>query len=502
VIPPLAAVGLEAIRERRLANLFLFALLASGLMALYPLYFPAVAVASALVLIATAMVVRSRDRLTWRSIWRVALQIAIVIALTIALDVVSFLRDVHFWLTTIGGEDLAGKPPYYMAFSVLPGWVLQTQQFYVLQYGHLGAVPILTETSFDKALRGVVLPGIFIVVILFGLWRQRRGLVFISIVVVFAGVAAYASTADQCSYCVDRDTLPSGPLVIVLFVLGVVALATVGRRWTQWLAVVVAVLAVVAVGQQTWTERQLFAADSYFLGGDERKLASELPPKAGPVDLEGFGENAEGDHAVAELALVYSLVFEHNHGEVSLPSEYFNYNSLAYLGGPNPQDPNFDPNYRYVLTRLGGVQTGRRVISRSGPLALEERTDALDATVTSGLGLPMVRQNAEGLGSVVAPLHLLLVGGGTAPAWVRLRFETLAPAAVPAQPGVRAHVSGDEVTACVRATGRAPVRRATLSMTGTLYEGATPRESLALPEPPQGIALVAMQAVSDCTLAG
>jgi hypothetical protein len=499
VMAPLAIVGIEALRERRLSNLVLFALLAAGLMALYPLYLPAAAIASVVVLATIALLERSRGRLDWQSVRRVAARVAIVIALTIAFDVVSFVRDVHYWLETLGGEDLVGKPIYHMSLSVLPGWVLQTRQFYVIQTHQLGLLPNLAETSFAEVLRGAILPGIFIAVVLFGLWRYRRGLILVAIIAAFAAIAEYASAAHNCSYCVDRDTLPSAPLAIVLFALGVVALAKVERRWVRWSAIVVAAVAVIAVGQQTWTERQLFAANSYFLGSDERGLASELPSRAGPVDLEGFGENAEGEQAVAELPLVYSLVYERNRGEVSLPTEYFNYNGLAYLGGPNPRDPELDPNYRYVLTRLGGLQTGRRVIARAGPLALEERAGPLDATITSGIAVPMVRQDLRGLPTVVGQLRLLLVGGGAAPAWVRLRFRTIAPAGVVAQPGVRSRATPHELSVCVQVTGRAPVRTAALSMTGTLYAGPTPIEKFALPEPPRGIALVAMQAVSHCT---
>jgi hypothetical protein len=500
VIMPLATVGVETLREQRWSNLVLFALLASGLMALYPLYLPGMAVAAIVVLGTIAIVRCSREGLDWRSVRRVAVLAAAVAALTIAFDVVSFSRDARYWLETFGGEDLAGKPHYDLPLWVLPGWVLQTRQFYVLQTPPLSYLPKLTQGSLVEVLGVAILPAVLIAVILFGLWRDRRGLILVSIIVVFAAFAEYASAIHQCSYCVDRDTLPSAPSTIVLVSLGIGALATARRKLMRWSAVVVAIALVIAVGEQTRTERQLFAVDSYFLGSDERTLVSDLRSHAGPVDLEGFGENAELEQAVAELPLVYMLLYEHNHGGVSLPSESFNYNSLSYFGGPTAGDPDFTPHYRYVLTRLGGVADDRRVLARAGPLALEERTGVLDATITSGLAVPMVRQDVRGLPSVVEPLHLLLVGGGSAPAWILLRFQTTAAASVPSQPGIRARSTTHELKVCVQATGTAPVRQAVVNISGVLFPGPLPAGKFALPEPPQGITLLAMHAVSRCTL--
>jgi hypothetical protein len=499
VMAPLATVGAEVLREQRFANLALFALLVSGLMALYPLYLPVIILAVVVVLVTIAILNWLRDRLSWHAVRRAALLGAIVVGLAIAFDVVGATRAVPFWLETLGGEDLANKPEYHLPLSVLPSWVLQTRQFYLLQVSQLPFLPAMSQSPIGELIDGTILPAVFVAVIVFGLWRNRYGLVLAAIVVVFAAVAEYGSLAHGCSYCVDRDTLPSAPPTIVLLILGIVALARGKHKWMRWTAIALAAIAVVAVGEQTKTERQLFAAESYFLGGQERALASELPPHPGAVDMEGFGENGELDLAIGEQPLVYSLLYEHSHGEVSMPNEYDDNRALAYIGGPNPRDPELIPDYRYVLTRLGGVETGRRVIARVGPLALEERTGPLDATITSGVAVPMVRQDARGLPSVVGPLHLLLLGGGSAPAWILLRFQTLAPAGAPPQPGVRAHATEHELTVCVRATGTAPVRRAALNMTGRLYAGGVPAEKFGLSEPPRGITLLTMRAVSHCT---
>jgi hypothetical protein len=488
LILPIVTIATEALRDRRFANLVLFALLASGLAALYPLWVPGVALSGGVVLVAIAILSWRRHRLSWRALGRSVAQVGIVVTLVALFNLVSFTRNLRFWRETILNRNLGGKPVYHLPISVIPGWVLQTRQFFFLTD--------LAHASVSEVLIGVILPTIFIVVILVGLRHRPWSLILVSTVFVFAALAEYSSVASQCSYCVDRDTLPIVPLSIVLLALGVTAIVTVRRRWLRWFGIVVAIAAVVAAGEQTRTERLLFADDSYFLDDDSRTLLSDLPSHPGPVDLEGYGEDP--DRAAGELSLAYSLVFERNHGEVSVPSEYGDYGGLRYLGGPNPGDPQFDPDYRYVLTRLGGVQTGRRVIARAGPLALEERTTPLDATITSGIAVPMIRLDTQGLASVVGPLHLLLLGAGSAPASIMLRFQTIDQATAPPQPGVQAQSTPHQLTVCIHTTGTNPIRRVTLELEGQLFRGTIPTEEFARPEPSQGITLTTMRALRHC----
>ena len=290
----------------------------------------------------------------------------------------------------------------------------------------------------------------------------------------------------------DRNLLPVAPLTIVLLALGVAALAAAPSRWLRLAGIAVAVAAVIAVGSQTRTERELFATDSYFLDRGNSTLLSHLPPHPGPVDLEGYGISVRG--AVPELTLMYALVSEDGY-EVSVPNEAPSFNHLKALGTANY----IDPRYRYVLTRFGGIQTGRRVLARAGPLALEERVGPLDATLVSGALTSLVHLEAQGVAQVVEALHMLVIGGGAAPAWIWLRLQTIDPASAPSQPGVRARWTAHTLTACVRATGTAPVRHATLQLAGHLLPGIVPAEPFAEREPPQGIQLVAMRAVTHCS---
>jgi hypothetical protein len=494
LILPIAAVGIDTLRERRIANVFLLALLFSGLIALYPLFVPIVGFSAALVLLAIGSLAWARGRLNRRLLAEVAVTVGGVAALTVVFNLVSFTRDVRYWHDVLNGSYyLSGLPKYHLPFSVLPGWLLQTREFYSLT--------ALAHASAHEVIIGVALPALFIVVMIAGLVRRTASLILLPFVLVCVVLAIYVSSAHHCSYCTDRDLLPIAPLSIGLLALGVAALATAPRRWLRWAAFAAAIVVVIAVAARTRQERLRFAAGAYFLDAGSRALLADLPKHPGPVDIEGYGE--EPGKAPGELPLIYHMVSERNRGEVSLPSEYVDYQGLAYLGESNPANPQFRPGYRYVLTRFAGMQTTRRVLARTGSLALEERTGPLDTTIVSGVAVPAVREDADGLAWVESPLHMLLVGGGSGPAWVSLRFKAIVPVTVPHQPGVRARLHpGGVLTACVRATGAPPARKATIALSFPLVPGIVPTEPFALQEPPQGVQLVAMHAGGSCTLTG
>jgi hypothetical protein len=495
---PIATVGAETLRERRFANLVLLALLAAGLMALYPLYVPGVAVAAALVLLACAVRSLLHGRLGRQALLSALARVTVVLALTIVFNVVSFTRNLLFWHEA-AVISMAGKPVYDLPISVLPGWLLETRQFYLL-------TP-LAHASLYQVIIGVILPAAFIVVIVAGIRRWRQAWIAVSVILVFAALAEYTNVTKGCSYCVDRNLLPVAPLSIALLALGVAALASAPSRWLRWVGIAVAVAAIAGTANQTRIERVLFANSSYFLETGNRTLLSHLPAHAGPLSIEGYGVDLH--HSVAELALVYTLASERNDGQVSSSNEhqeYAQFNALNQgvpaLDEKNPINSDLDPSYRYVLTRFGGVQTARRTIARAGPLALEERRSALDVMLLSGIRATLTRFDTQGLPAVVAPLHLLVLGGGSAPAWILLRFQTVPQSrvTVPVQPGVRSQTTPTSVTACVRATGRAPVRQATLTMQGELIPAIARNEEFASvePEPPRGIQLVAMRAIARC----
>lgn len=492
LILPIAAVAVDTLRRSRIASLALLALLASGLMALYPLFVPAVALSAAVVLLVVGASAWWRGQLSRRALARASAKMGLVLLLSILFNLVSFLRDVHYWRDVLNGAYyIAGFPQYHLPYSVLPGWLLQTREFYFLTE--------IGSTSAKQILLGVILPIVFIAVIVSGLKRRREGLLLVPLVLACAAMAEYTSASRHCSYCTDRTLLPIAPLGIGLLVLGIAALAVAPSRWLRWAGISVAAIAVIAVGARTRQERLRFADGSYYLDAGNRSLLSHLSPATGPVDLEGYGQDPR--RAPGELPLVYILATEHTHGGVSIPTEFNDYNGLAYLGGAKPANPQFNPGYRYVLTRFAGVQTGRAVVARTGPLAIEQRVRPLDATATSGLAVAPVRLDGTGLPWVVGPVHMLVVGGGSSRAWILLRFRTIVPVTVAPQPGIQARSErGGILVACVPSTGTAPVRQATITLSFPPLPGSVPAEPFAAPQPPQGVQMVGMRAITHCSL--
>ncbi|HXC45168.1 MAG TPA: hypothetical protein VNU24_01075, partial [Solirubrobacteraceae bacterium] len=493
LVLPIAAVGMDTLRQARWASLAVLALLIAGLSALYPLFVPGIAISGALALLVLGVVRARKGQLDRRTLRRAAGAVSFVIVLSILFDVVVFTRNVRYWNEVLKGKDyFSTLPQYHLPFSILPGWLFQTREFYSLT--NLG------NASAWQLLIGVALPVAVVIAMLLATGLKRVAAIVLLPISVYALMAFYTSAAHGCSYCTERAMLPIAPLSIGLFALGVAALASTQRAWLRWAGIALAAILVLAVAERTRQERLRFSQGSYFLDSESRDLISHLPAKPGAVDIEGYGEDS--GTAVGEAPLIYAMVAERTHGDVSIATEYNDYNALAYVGAANPHNPQFDPNYRYVLTRLGGVKTGRRVIARSGSLALEERAGQLDVTLVSGIGVPMVRVDKNGLPWVEAPLHMLVVGGGRAPAWVSVSFKPVVRASVVPQPGLKvAELGGGEFAACIPATGTAPLRTATIGLSFPLLPGVLPAEKFGEEGPPRGVQIQSMYAAASCSLA-
>jgi len=492
LILPTAAVGADILRKERWPSLVILALLIAGLGALYPLFLPGMAIAGVVALLALGLRKARQGQLSRDLLRRAAGSAAVVIVLSILFDVVTFSRDVRYWHEVLRGADyFSTLPQYHLPFSILPGWLFQTREFYLLTD--------LGSASLWQVLIAVVLPIAIVVVMLFLAGLRRAGAILLVPLLIYAAMALYTSAAHGCSYCTERAMLPIAPLAIGLVALGVAALASMPRAWLRWTGVALAVIVLLAVAERTRQERRRFSQGAYFVDSESRDLLSHLPARRGVVDVEGYGENPGS--AVGEVPLVYAMVSERTGGAISIPTEYGDYDGLAYVGDPNPRNSQFDPNYRYVLTRLGSMQTGRRIIARSGVQALEERAGPLDVTLVSGIGTPMVRMDTEGLAWVEGPLQMLVVGGGSSKAWVSLQLRLIVHAKVTHQPGLKiAKLGGDTYAVCVPATGTAPLRKATVAMTFPVFEGVVSREPYAEQGPPRGVQLLSMRVAPHCSL--
>ena len=216
------------------------------------------------------------------------------------------------------------------------------------------------------------------------------------------------------------------------------------------------------------------------------------------MELEGYGEDPAGA-APGELPLVYLFASERQPRRSLAADRIRRLQQPRILDSPKRRQPPPRSKLPVCAHADGGRADWAQGDCPHRPAGLEERTSPLDATVLSGLAVPDVRFDQQAVAWVVGPLHMLVIGGGSGPAWISLRFQTLVPVSVPPQTGVRALVKPGQITACVRATGVAPVRRASIQLVAPALPGIVPLEPYAPPEPLQGVQLVAMRAVTNCS---
>jgi hypothetical protein len=359
-------------------------------------------------------------------------------------------------------------------------------------------MPPLGGADFKQVLLGGLLPLGLLALIALALWRFRATLVLLALAAVCAVVAEYSyASRDACTYCAERNLLPLAPIGLALVAVGIYALMTLGSRLYTWIGVGAIVVIAAAVGQRARVELRRFTNSSYFLETSTRKALAKLPSGAS-VQLEGFDASLL---AQAEEGYTYVLANERAPGRVSVVTATNPFNGLAYLTFNNAHVPavTFSPGYDYVLTRVPGIQTGRRVVARDGPIALEARARPFDVLPIDGLAVPVTRLDPSGIAWVQPPTPLtLLVTGRSGPAQVQvaLEFRTREPVTVSSQVGVRARQRGDKLSVCVRATGRAPIWTATVTLQAAYFPTPVPAGEFPPAVPQEGIALTAMHAAT------
>jgi hypothetical protein len=491
---PVVIVGHSAVMTRRRADLVLLAILIGAQLTVYPLYLIIYVVLAAVVLAGLAVQTLRTGGALRPQVRPLATGIVTLAVLSVGFDLVGTVRDVRYFRLLLGGGLAVPRVGFKLTPSILPGWIFQTREFWLM--------PPLSHADAKQWFLGAVLPAVFFAFVVYGLIRRRIGLLLVVLGCVCGLVAYYAFASQQkCTYCGERDLLPLTPIVAVLIGVGLASMLTSRRVLTKALAVGGAALIIVAVGQRTRIELTRFAHDSYFLDSGNRTLLSQLPDHPGRVEEEGYGLSV---FAQAEQPLVYSLIEERTGGSASIvlgsdvgnATQYLDYGVTRFTG------PQFDPEYRFVLTRLGGVKTDRRTVAVAGDgLALEKRTTALDITPYGGLDLPFVGLTTDNgqpfLSPGNGPVDFLIAGhGGGSAVWAKLTFKAVVPVDVPHQSRVRAKQTGTRLSVCVRATGTAPVRFAELHITAALTPGPVPDEIDPPVIPYEGVTLTAMRAVT------
>jgi hypothetical protein len=482
LVLPFAVAGWEVLREGRVADCVLLGLVSAGLLSVYPLFVPPLAIGALLFLAAMGIRQLRRRRPTRGEVVGVVWRLALVVALAAALSPVAFGRDVTYWRAVLsGGQSFAGLPAYDMTFGVLPGWLLQTRQFYLL--------PSLGSASLGVLIAAVLVPLLLLGVIVYGFRRRPGALVLAAFALVCVLLAEYVWIKNSCEYCVQRNLLPLGPMAVVMVAIGLFALWSEAGVLGRVIATVVAVAAAISVIGPLRDERTMVIDTAYFMSSSLRSVLSHLPRHNVPVQVEGFNETAR---APGELVLTLALVNERTGNRASLALDSGDYFANAYIGPPH-QPTLLRPDYRYVLTRFAGVQTGRRTLDISQGVALQQRTGALDVTPVGGLGAPLLWEDEPGYAWLQGPAlpdpFRALVVGGTAgqPAWVHMTLAATEPVTIPRQPNVSYAQRGASIGVCMRATGSAPRRFVSLRAMFAAEYPPPPPVRYVLPLPSEGV---------------
>jgi hypothetical protein len=374
---PVALLALTGIRvPMRARPVLALAIVLAGIQTVYPLTYPLFVAGTATV----ALIVAARSGLSRRTMLRSARStvapVALAVAASLVLSPVALSRNLEYWRSVSTGGFLDALAPifpqYDLGFSAAVPWLVQLRPF-----------PYFRESSGVSL--GLVLLSVAAIVVLavslLHMLRASRLGVPVAVVAVVVGAAALvAGTNSECNYCTQRSAVVLGPLILLLLLAVVVALAA----WTRGPARVAAPLAVLcligAAGAASASLTSRVVEDGYALPTAALDAATRLGELRGDVLLEG----ANGSyHAVHELPALYYAVAMSGQRISYVRGDDYHF-GLAF--GPSTLPAaEFTPSYRLVLSRFGAVRTGRRTIARYGPFAIQERNRRLDAVIVAGV---------------------------------------------------------------------------------------------------------------------
>jgi hypothetical protein len=498
LMPALLAVGLLALRRTSWRTTLLGAVLLAGLLTAYPEMGVIVAASLGLALLARlASSLLSGDRL--RAPLRSGLPHLVALGtLTAALTPRATLWA--FANLRVSGTLANTVIDYQMQLPHLPGWLLQTREFYTFA--------LSSPHGFTYVVVGLLLPLALIAVALYGCVQRRRDtwllLLFIG---VGAAQALYAATQLDCSYCVGRTLVTAVPAIAVLVTIGVFELTRSVIRWRLILGVTLGTTAAIAAGASLFSIEQRADRGAYMPPASLAKMSEGASRIVhGPLELEGFGQTPLW--AWGESRTTYQAMAEATGQRISVDSAYNDYGGLSYYGRRRIGDPSYTPGYEYVLSRLSSLDTGRQVLDRVGTLVLQRRTMPFDATVARGVGVDTylrdpsavawVQRPGEELGLRQGPLTFWVSALSPARAYLRVTLlgpPDLRPNRVPG--AVRTTLTDGRTQICMPVPGHGKLRIAALPLlpppggltypSGDAFSAALPDENA--PYVAQGVRL-------------
>jgi hypothetical protein len=500
VLPALIAATVLALTRPTKRAAILAGLTFGGLQAVYPELLAGSIAGLGLALVALlALAWRRRDRvpITREKVRWVA---GLLLLAGVAALLVSPRTLPWTWNYVVAGsyKDLAkGVIHYNMDLKFLPGWLLQTREFYTFAFAHPGGI-----TTF---VLGIVLPLVLIAVCCYALVALPRTRLLAGLVLFLCAQALVTSATLGCSYCAQRTLLALAPILPVLLTGGLYALLKAGGR-ARDVGLVLGTLALVAT---TWTVMQRMRTGLVSMPSNRlEKLADTIKhDTSGGIAMEGFDSVPLASWL--ELPVTYNVVKQANPQRISLIADHTDYGGLAFYGTRPADSPAWDPNYKWVITRIGGFDHGRQEIFRQGPISIQRRAEPFDVIVDRGVavdqqrldpaGVPWVQSESDQAGFHQGPLTFRIAADDPGTAYVRFELHGPPDVNVARQKGmVRTRTAPGVMEVCVPAPG--PSRTRQLSFTVSPPTGGLtyPTQQYVLgPSPAKSIQLFRVGATSQ-----
>jgi hypothetical protein len=414
VLPVLAAATILAFRAPSKRAAVLAGIAYGGLQAVYPELLAAAVLGMGITLVVLLMLAwRRRKRVPiTRATVRSTAGLLLLAGVTGLLTSPRTLPWTYDYVAAGNYKELAKSViQYNMELQFLPGWLLQTREFYTFAF----AQALVTASSLD------------------------------------------------CSYCAQRTLFALAPIVPALLAGGLWALMRSGGR-ARDLGVALGTLAVCAIAVTSWSAIQRMKDGVVAMPSNRlEKLAEHVrSDTSGGIALEGF--DAVPLASWLELPLTYNVVKQAKPQRISLVADENQYGGLSYYGARPADAPSWNPDYQWVLSRIGGFDHSRTEVFRQGPISLQRRVEPFDVLVAKGVavdqqyldsaGVPWV-QSFPGpqLGLQQKPLTFWVAAHSPKTAYVRFRLLGEG-VSVKRQPGmVRTRPDATTLHVCMPAAG-------------------------------------------------
>ncbi len=492
---PMLALGLLALRPGSgRSPAVLFAIVAAGAAAAYPVYFLALTAAAGLIWLVTLarQLYDGSGRPRVPRAVRALRGLLLVAALTAIAAPFAFHRSLSYWKLLIeGGGDVGGLPKFDLPLPTLPSYVLGTREFFYL--------PHLSDTDLRQWIFADILPFLIIGLVVFAFVRIRA-LWPVGVLALVLLIETVEVSRSGCSYCVQRSLLPLGPLSGFVLAASTVAVASSRVVPRRLLATTIGLALLIVTWHTDGSLIRRGAIGAYFMPKVVHSVLDDADQYPGPVLLEGFmaSYDAPGEQPAALLA-ADGGGDRPGGPRLSLLIETNDYSGLAYLTAPRPSGPEFATDYRTVITRLGTVRTQRQTVRRSGGLAVQRRTRAFDVTAENGLFLNRAR-NSDQRAFLANSMTFVVTGPKGREVAVQLGLAKLKRAGLGKLPrGSIVRHAGTGLSVCLPATGQlGTIRRVVVPVIPNQVGLASPSPFANRSVAVDGPSLASMSVVSRC----